>query len=59
MQSFIDHARSLGDRIAGRHEERERFGRLAEGQSPMALFYAVDTGLVLAYEPELDVFLPL
>ncbi|MGX1883004.1 carbonic anhydrase [Streptomyces sp. NPDC055287] len=38
MQTFIDHARSLGERIAARDEQREWFGRLAAGQSPQALF---------------------
>ncbi|MGW0547703.1 carbonic anhydrase [Streptomyces altiplanensis] len=38
MQTFIDHARSLGERIAAGDEQREWFGRLAAGQSPQALF---------------------
>ncbi|OEJ28107.1 carbonic anhydrase [Streptomyces agglomeratus] len=38
MQTFIDHARSLGERIAAQGERREWFGRLAAGQSPQALF---------------------
>ncbi|MFG2892390.1 carbonic anhydrase [Streptomyces sp. NPDC048248] len=38
METFITHARGLTARIADRREDRERFGRLAEGQSPLALF---------------------
>ena len=38
METFITHARGLTARIADRREDRERFGRLAEGQSPQALF---------------------
>ncbi|MGW8381115.1 carbonic anhydrase [Streptomyces sp. ODS28] len=38
MQSFIHHARDFHSRISARAEERETFGRLAEGQAPEALF---------------------
>ncbi|MEI5101893.1 carbonic anhydrase [Streptomyces sp. PmtG] len=38
METFITHARGLNARIAERREERETFGRLAAGQSPLALF---------------------
>ncbi|QDQ09538.1 carbonic anhydrase [Streptomyces spectabilis] len=38
METFITHARGMTDRIAERREERETFGRLAAGQSPLALF---------------------
>nr|AQT39387.1 probable carbonic anhydrase b-CA(2)-2 [Streptomyces sp.] len=38
METFIQHARGLTARIADRHEDRENYGRLAEGQSPLALF---------------------
>ncbi|MGW7353998.1 carbonic anhydrase [Streptomyces sp. NPDC054784] len=38
MQSFIHHARDFHARISSRADERESFGRLAEGQSPEALF---------------------
>ncbi|GGX16846.1 carbonic anhydrase [Streptomyces chryseus] len=38
MQTFIDHARSLGERIAAHDEHRAWFGRPAAGQSPQALF---------------------
>ncbi|WP_028811884.1 carbonic anhydrase [Streptomyces flavidovirens] len=38
MQTFIDHARSLGERIAAHDEQREWFGQLSAGQSPQALF---------------------
>ncbi|MFD9210257.1 carbonic anhydrase [Streptomyces sioyaensis] len=38
METFIQHARSLTARIADRQDERETYGRLAAGQSPLALF---------------------
>ncbi|GAB2785199.1 carbonic anhydrase [Streptomyces sp. NPDC054796] len=38
MHSFIHHARDFHSRIATRDEERERFGKLADGQSPEVLF---------------------
>ncbi|WP_016909049.1 carbonic anhydrase [Streptomyces xiaopingdaonensis] len=38
MQSFIHHARDLHTRISAHDDERERFGRLAGGQAPEALF---------------------
>ncbi|MET9518210.1 carbonic anhydrase [Streptomyces sp. NPDC002994] len=47
MQTFIDHARSLGERIAARDEQREWFGRLAAGQSPQALFITCSDSRVI------------
>jgi carbonic anhydrase len=38
MQSLIHHARDFHSRISDRDDERETFGRLAQGQSPEALF---------------------
>ncbi|MCK7625138.1 carbonic anhydrase [Streptomyces sp. RS10V-4] len=38
METFIQHARGLTARIAQRREEQESYGRLAAGQSPLALF---------------------
>ncbi|WP_301127432.1 carbonic anhydrase [Streptomyces cacaoi] len=38
MQSLIPHARAFSARIRDRADERTRFGRLAQGQSPEALF---------------------
>lgn len=38
MQSFIRHARDFHARISDHAGERETFGRLAQGQSPEALF---------------------
>ncbi|WP_282795424.1 carbonic anhydrase [Streptomyces sp. CC224B] len=38
METFINHARGLHARISARREEQETFGRLAAGQSPLALF---------------------
>ncbi|MFI9048591.1 carbonic anhydrase [Streptomyces sp. NPDC053427] len=38
METFIQHARGRTARIAERSEEREAYGRLADGQSPLALF---------------------
>ncbi|MEV7728750.1 carbonic anhydrase [Streptomyces sp. NPDC087917] len=38
METFIRHARGLTARIAHRREERESYRRLADGQSPLALF---------------------
>ncbi|NBE56376.1 carbonic anhydrase [Streptomyces boluensis] len=47
MHSFIDHARSFPGRIAAQGEEREAFGRLAEGQSPEALFITCSDSRVI------------
>lgn len=38
MQSLIHHARDFHSRISDRDDERETFRRLAQGQSPEALF---------------------
>ncbi|MFF4947799.1 carbonic anhydrase, partial [Streptomyces chattanoogensis] len=38
METFIQHARSRMARIADQYEDREAYGRLAAGQSPLALF---------------------
>ncbi|WP_027760970.1 carbonic anhydrase [Streptomyces sp. AA1529] len=38
MRSLIPHARSFSTRISDRDDERESYGRLAQGQSPEALF---------------------
>ncbi|MCC2279709.1 carbonic anhydrase [Streptomyces sp. ET3-23] len=38
MQPFIEHARTLRRRIARNARRRAEFGRLADGQSPTALF---------------------
>ncbi|KUF18943.1 MULTISPECIES: carbonic anhydrase [Streptomyces] len=38
METFIAHARGFTARIAEQREEQEMFGRLAAGQSPLALF---------------------
>ncbi|MGW7198797.1 hypothetical protein [Streptomyces chryseus] len=55
MQTFIDHARSLGERTAAHDEHRAWFGQLR----PHGWSYAVDTGRVLAHDPAADTFLPL
>ncbi|UQA96965.1 carbonic anhydrase [Streptomyces halobius] len=47
METFIQHARSLTARIADRHEERETYGRLAAGQSPLALFITCSDSRVI------------
>ncbi|MGW0735732.1 carbonic anhydrase [Streptomyces sp. NPDC002851] len=47
MQSLIDHARSFPGRIAAHGEDRERFGKLAEGQSPEALFITCSDSRVI------------
>ncbi|MGP3988818.1 carbonic anhydrase [Streptomyces sp. 3N207] len=38
MRSLIPHARAFSARISDRTDERESYGRLAQGQSPEALF---------------------
>ncbi|MFE0763178.1 carbonic anhydrase [Streptomyces smyrnaeus] len=38
MRSLIPHARAFSARISDRTDERENYGRLAQGQSPEALF---------------------
>ncbi|MFI2262635.1 carbonic anhydrase [Streptomyces tubercidicus] len=38
METFIQHARGLMARIADGRDEQETYGRLAAGQSPLALF---------------------
>ncbi|MFM9367901.1 carbonic anhydrase [Streptomyces sp. Da 82-17] len=47
MHAFIDHARDFPGRIAAAGEEREAFGRLAEGQSPEALFITCSDSRVI------------
>ncbi|GGU61583.1 carbonic anhydrase [Streptomyces albospinus] len=47
METFIQHARGLTARIADRTEERETFGRLAAGQSPLALFITCSDSRVI------------
>ncbi|WP_043263221.1 carbonic anhydrase [Streptomyces sp. CT34] len=47
METFIQHARGLTARIADRGEERETFGRLAAGQSPLALFITCSDSRVI------------
>ncbi|MDI3388796.1 carbonic anhydrase [Streptomyces sp. B-S-A8] len=47
MHAFIDHARDFAGRIAAAGEERETFGRLAEGQSPEALFITCSDSRVI------------
>ncbi|MEV0371324.1 carbonic anhydrase [Streptomyces sp. NPDC050636] len=47
METFIQHARGLTARIADRHEERETYGRLAAGQSPLALFITCSDSRVI------------
>lgn len=47
METFIQHARALNARIAERSEERESYGRLAEGQSPLALFITCSDSRVI------------
>ncbi|MDJ1134320.1 carbonic anhydrase [Streptomyces iconiensis] len=38
MQSLIPHVRNFPSHVSGRAEERESFGKLAQGQAPEALF---------------------
>lgn len=47
MKTFIDNARVFGTRIASRREDRERFARLAAGQSPLALFITCSDSRVI------------
>jgi carbonic anhydrase len=47
MKTFIDNARDFRSRIAERHEAREQFARLAEGQSPLALFITCSDSRVI------------
>lgn len=47
MQSFIHHARDFHARISNREEERATFGRLAQGQSPEALFITCSDSRVM------------
>lgn len=47
MQSFIHHARDFHARIATRADEKERFGRLALGQSPEVLFITCSDSRVM------------
>ncbi|MET9297329.1 carbonic anhydrase [Streptomyces sp. NPDC003077] len=47
METFIQHARGLNDRIARHREERETFGRLAAGQAPLALFITCSDSRVI------------
>ncbi|MFI9045302.1 carbonic anhydrase [Streptomyces sp. NPDC053427] len=47
METFVQHARGLTARIAERSEERETYGRLAAGQSPLALFIACSDSRVI------------
>ncbi|WP_405738726.1 carbonic anhydrase [Streptomyces sp. NBC_01525] len=47
MDTFIQHARDHSARIADRQEERETYGRLAAGQSPLALFITCSDSRVI------------
>jgi carbonic anhydrase len=47
MQPLIDYARDFSDRIAIRREDREQYARLAEGQSPHALFITCSDSRVI------------
>ncbi|MEU9112856.1 carbonic anhydrase [Streptomyces sp. NPDC048483] len=47
METFVQHARGLTARIAERSEERETYGRLAAGQSPLALFITCSDSRVI------------
>lgn len=47
MQSLIHHARDFHTRISTRDDERETFGRLAQGQAPEALFITCSDSRVM------------
>lgn len=47
MQSFIHNARDFHSRISNRADEKERFGKLAQGQSPDALFITCSDSRVM------------
>ncbi|MFG2225193.1 carbonic anhydrase [Streptomyces sp. NPDC048644] len=47
MDTFIHHARGHSARIAEVQEERENYGRLAAGQSPLALFITCSDSRVI------------
>ncbi|WP_274917471.1 carbonic anhydrase [Streptomyces sp. WZ-12] len=47
METFIQHARGLTARIAAHREEQETYGRLAAGQSPLALFITCSDSRVI------------
>lgn len=47
MQSFIHNARDFHSRISTRTDERERYGRLAQGQAPEVLFITCSDSRVM------------